>query len=54
MRRRAPRPLRFISGWPGKVRCRSFSICTFQSLVDGCHGSELRCVRLQQFDAEGV
>ena len=26
-----------MTGWPGKVRCRSFSICKFQSLLEGCH-----------------
>ncbi len=53
MRRSAPLPLRFMSGWPGNVRCRSFSICTFQSLVDGCQGSTDR-LRLQNSRAAAV
>ncbi|KAA6420254.1 MAG: hypothetical protein FRX49_09738 [Trebouxia sp. A1-2] len=37
MRRKAERPVPSMTGWPGKVRCRSFSICKFQSLLEGCH-----------------
>ncbi len=42
MRRSAERPLRSMMGCPGNVRCRSFSIWTFQLRLLGCHGMPLR------------